>query len=336
MTILVVTLSSLGDIVMMTPCLRALRQHDPGAHIAVAVNREYLPLLRKNPHVNEWLVRDTSGKIRRWRSVLQAGAVLARRRGPRFDLALDLQGNFHSAAWVYLSGANQKAGLGPPRLGWSSTLPFNPRMRAIEARANVLRACGIPVRDLAPELFPDKQADEQLRRRLEVHGLADRRLLLINPFTAWRSKEWPLERYASVVRHLTPEPGWSVVITGSRAEMSRAEELRRLAGTDRCVSFAGLDLDEALCLYRRADIMLTGDTGPMHAAAALGTRVIALFGPNWPETTGPWGNQHQVIQALRPASPLAYRDDTEAIHIRAIDEETVFAAVRAALDEKNR
>jgi ADP-heptose:LPS heptosyltransferase len=79
--------------------------------------------------------------------------------------------------------------------------------------------------------------------------------------------------------------------------------------------------------------MVTGDTGPMHCAAALGTPVVALFGPTWPECTGPWGSGHRVIQSSRPATSETYRTDDAHVHIRAIDVTTVYQQVLAALQE---
>jgi ADP-heptose:LPS heptosyltransferase len=79
--------------------------------------------------------------------------------------------------------------------------------------------------------------------------------------------------------------------------------------------------------------MVTGDTGPMHCAAALGTPVVALFGPTWPECTGPWGGGHRIIQASRPATPDAYRADAARTHIRAIAVPTVHRQIIEALQE---
>jgi ADP-heptose:LPS heptosyltransferase len=93
----------------------------------------------------------------------------------------------------------------------------------------------------------------------------------------------------------------------------------------------GLPLEESLALFRRARLMVTGDTGPMHCAAALGVPVIALFGPTWPERTGPWGPGHRIIQRSRPPTHHAFRTDLEGRHIRAIDVATVHRAVLDAL-----
>ena len=98
------------------------------------------------------------------------------------------------------------------------------------------------------------------------------------------------------------------------------------------ISLAGrLTLAEALCLFRRARLMISCDSGPMHAAAALGTPVVALFGPTLPERTGPWGSEHVVLQAERPPEHHAYRSDDARRYISALTVDAMMAGVQRAL-----
>ena len=127
------------------------------------------------------------------------------------------------------------------------------------------------------------------------------------------------------------------MITGGPGEEQKAQECMSLLPVGDAVSLAGkLTLGQALCLYRRARLMVTGDSGPMHAAAALGTRTVSLFGPTLPERTGPWGRGHIVLQMSKPRSHHAYRADSERKHIRAIDVATVIGAVKSSLESIGR
>jgi heptosyltransferase I len=334
MNYLVVKLSSMGDIIMATPCLRAIRQHDPQAHIAMAIGREFLPLIEHNPHIDEILIRETRGKTRRLRTIVQAGTTLVRRRRPPFDVAFDLQGNFHSAAWVYCSGARTKAGIGERRIGWQVTVPPDLTRHSSELCAAVLRRCEIPVSNLAAELHLGPESDRQIERRLRQAGLPSGGFLLISPFSLWRSKEWPQANCVSLIHRLAASVNLPIVLTGSEADGRGANELLQLIEGSGAVSMIGaLRLDEALCLYRRARIVVSGDSGPMHAAAALGTPVIALFGPTWPEVTGPLGTGHRVIQARRPPHHTTYRDPDSESYMAAIREDDVFEAVNQILLE---
>ncbi len=123
-----------------------------------------------------------------------------------------------------------------------------------------------------------------------------------------------------------------IVVTGGPADLPLATELDALLGADAPVSLVGkLTLGQAFSVYRRATLMVTCDTGPMHAAAALGTRVVALFGPTWPERNGPWGEGHTVVQAKRPPIHRMYRYDARRTYMKAIDVDSVYEAVSAAL-----
>src|SRR5262245_13940292 len=118
-SILAVKLSSLGDVVHVTPCLRALRRQFPHARLALAVDAAHAPVVRHNPHRDE--IISPPGRPGRWRRLLAIRRALA---GRAFDLAIDFQGTGRSALWVYLSRASVKAGRGGCRPGWD--VPVRP------------------------------------------------------------------------------------------------------------------------------------------------------------------------------------------------------------------
>ncbi len=330
--ILVVKLSSLGDIVHGTPCLRALRTRFPRAHITMAVDRCHAAVVRWNPHLDAVIETDPAahGWVRRTRAAIQS---LRPHRQPRFDLALDLQGVRRSALQVYLSGARWMGGRGGWRPGWDRVVRPDLRKHAVQVCADILEALGVPVATLAPEVFCSPQADQRLERLLQEADFPTRGFVLLNPFSRWRSKEWPLDRYAQLAHRLRDDWPTAIVVSGTQDRQGEAGHLLRLLEPSPALSLVGqLTLDEAICLYQRAGLMVTGDSGPMHIAAALHTPLVALFGPTLPERTGPWGNEHQLVQRKRPRHHHAYRYDLQGEHIRAIDVETAYRAVTAVLD----
>jgi ADP-heptose:LPS heptosyltransferase len=330
--ILVVKLSSLGDIVHVTPCLRAIREFFPAAEITVAVDRRFADVIRHNPRKDALIESERrAGLLATWAGI-RAELTPFRAGRPRFDLAVDFQGTTHSAAWIYASGARIKAGRGTLRPGWQEALSPNLSQHAVLVCADIAASLGIPVPDLNPEIFLAAADEEVLDGILRAQGAPGHGFLLLNPFSRWDSKEWPLERYADVLQQLGREISLPVVLAGSAAEAAKAAELLRRLDTRQAWSLVGmLTLGQAACLYGRARLMLTGDSGPMHVAAALGVPVVALFGPTLPERTGPWGEKHMVVQALRPARHHVYRTDPERTHMRAIDSATVLAALRRQL-----
>ena len=335
---LVVKLSSMGDIVHVTPCLRALRRAFPTASIAMAVERRFAPLVRQSPHLDELIEVDPGQG--RWAAWLEPWRHLAGRRRPRFDLAIDFQGTRRSAAWVYASGARVRAGRRRGagrewRPGWHRVVSPTAGRHAVRVCADVAASVGVPVVELDPELHAAPGADERLGARLAAAGVPPSGFVLVNPFTRWPSKSWPIDRYRALLTTLSGDVRVPIVVHAGPGEESGLEALADIAAPRgrAATIISALPLDEALALFRRARLMVTGDTGPMHCAAALGTPVVALFGPTWPECTGPWGAGHRVIQSSRPPTPDTYRTDDRGLHIRAIDVPTVHRAILDALQD---
>jgi ADP-heptose:LPS heptosyltransferase len=331
--ILVVKRSSLGDIVHFTPCLRALRRWSPHAQITMVVDRAFADVVRQDPNL-DGLVEvgfSSSGWSAGMRSLWP---TLGRHSRPGFDLAIDFQGKPNSAWYVYVSRARWKVGRGRWRPGWDCVVYPDLKRHAVHVCAEIAGAAGVPVADLDPQVHLSAEADAALVKRLTDAGLPSRGFLLINPFTRWPSKEWPRERYARLMRMLVRDTQLPIVVSGGRDRRNQAAHLMSLLDPGEAISLVGqLSLAEAMCLYGRAAVMVTGDSGPMHIAAALGTKLVALFGPTLPEQTGPWGSGHRVIQRKRPSSHHAYVRDRGGMYIRAIEVSAVYGATMAALGE---
>lgn len=325
--VLAVKLGSFGDIVHVTPCVRALRKACPDAELLVVAARTWEALFRSDPHVDGVIAADPA-RLRFLSSFIGARRALAARRGPRFDLAIDFQGHPRAAAWVYASQARYRVGRGGFRPGWHKVVHPDTERHAVQVCAEVAQRAGIAVQDLEPRLFCSEAADRALEAKLHKAGAPLRGFVLANPFGRWPSKVWPAERWAVLIAGIRKELGLPVVVSGGPGDEHQAGRLLAMMAPSPPPSMVGqTTLEEALCLYRRALMAVSGDSGPMHAAAAVGTPVVALFGPTWPEQTGPWGAGHRVLQVSRAAFHHAYRDDAERRHIEAIDAGTVLAEV---------
>ncbi|MGL4553888.1 MAG: glycosyltransferase family 9 protein, partial [Gemmataceae bacterium] len=133
------------------------------------------------------------------------------------------------------------------------------------------------------------------------------------------------------VRRLAARHG-RVVVTGGPAEKRQAAELLAGLRSDSVASLVGaVTLEQAVCVYARAGLVVSGDTGPLHVADAVGTRVVALFGPTLAERTGPWNQPGAVLCGSRPAGGPSFRTDRTAHHLEAIGVASVEASVEAAL-----
>jgi ADP-heptose:LPS heptosyltransferase len=328
--ILAVKLSSFGDIIHVTGALRALRRAFPRAEIHLAVESRWADVVRHNPNV-DLLLEGSS------RESLSPGYVAEIRRHlsnrPRFDVAIDFQGTRRSAAWIYLSRARIRFGRGRLRPGWRFCLAPGQTRHAVSICAEVCERAGIPVDNPDPEIRTCPEDEQRLDAFLDEQRIPRDGFILFHPFSRWISKSWPAEHAAAFIGRLNGGSHHELILTGDAGDREREDALLRAVPEGTVRSLVGrLPLGQALCLFRRARLMVSCDSGPMHAAAAFGVPVVALFGPTLPEHTGPWGVGHSVLQARRPPEHRAYRTDPGATYMRALDSKVVLDAVAAKLE----
>ena len=325
--ILLLRLTSFGDVVRATGFPAALKKACPRAEIVVVTAHSFAPLFAAVPGIDR-LIGDSGAPrlLGVWREARRELRQLRRDGG--FDLAIDLQGTRPSAAWVYASGARRMAGRGRWRPGWHLSVAPNYRMSDVAESAEIFERLGIRISDPSPVLVSRPADEARLDDLLRDEGLPASGFLVVSPFSRWMSKAWPEERYARLLPRLRDEFALPLVVVGSPSEAAMAERLTHRMPPDTAQSLAGrLTLGELVCLLRRARLVLTGDSGPMHAAAAVGTPVVALFGPSWPERAGPWGHGHRVLQGWRSSNYHAFRDPESAPGMAAIGVEEVLVAI---------
>jgi len=330
--ILVVRLGHMGDVILVTPCIRALRKHFPEAEIHFLVREQYEAIIRYNPHLTRMISvpKFEKNRIATYRDYFsQIGAT-------DFDLAIDLHDTAASSLWVYASGAKIKAGLASfPRVGWDSVTHWNPNEHFIETFAQVLKNLQIPVYNLWPEIFLDPSGEIQNRvsQKLRSNGVEAKKFIILNPFSTYPSKCWPLPSYAQWIRDAQEKFKLPMIIMGAPNERQASEALLRQTPTTNLLNLTGeLTLDEALVLYSMALLMVTGDSGPMHAADALGTQVISLFGPTQARRTGPWQNRHLVVQPHEPPSQFEYFKTGSEVYMEKIQVESVLGLTEKLLE----
>jgi heptosyltransferase I len=284
--ILIVRLGALGDIVHALPVAAALRERYPDAQVDWLVDRRHAALLDLVPVINRRVTVDS----RRWGASFGAVRVLRRER---YDVAVDLQGLVKSAAFARLSGAARVIGFARAHLreclaaGFYSEVcdPGDVR-HVIDRNLSVLGLFGIAERRRRfPVAVPESAACEPVVERARLDGM--RGYALINPGAAWPNKQWPPARFGeigsllSLGHRLLP-----VVLWGPGEERIAARVVEASNGTAIAAPPSGIG--DLLALARGARLMLSGDTGPLHLAAAVGAPVVALFGPTDPARNGPW------------------------------------------------
>ena len=341
--ILLVKPSSLGDVIHAIPTAAALRRRFPAAHLAWLVEEESAGIVRGVPGVDEVII---SGR-RRWLEALRAGRgvagaagqfwALARRlRAARYDLVVDVQGLLKSAIFVAATGARVRLGLSSGREGsrFACTHVVSAPLdeHAVERYLRAAWALGAPD---APREFPIAIPPEAVREAEHIIGDEARPpLAVLHPAARWPTKRWTPEAFAAVGDALADDLGASVVITGGAGDGGAAEAVRsrmrrpalNLAGRTPLLTLAAI--------LHRAAVMVTVDSGPMHLGAALGTPLVALFGPTAPPRTGPYGaGPYRVLQAGElpcvPCLSRRCRIASERLCMRSLDPGRVAAEALA-------
>jgi heptosyltransferase I len=290
MRLLVVRMSALGDIVHALPVLQALRCELPGARVDWLADRRYAEILN--------YVEGLSTVVIGRPGLARAVTTL---RAAAYDVAIDLQGLLKSAAMARLSGASRVIGfareaLREPAAAWfyDDAAPVPAGAHVIAKNLSILSLLNVSASK--PYRFglnaPPSAIADQLARDAEQQRL--RGIALINPGAAWPNKRWAPPRFGVVAAHVREAHGLLPVVLWGNGERALADAVVESAGGV-AVRAPETTLADLLALCRRAALMVSGDTGPLHIAAAMGTPVVGLYGPTWPERNGPWAADDVVV-----------------------------------------
>jgi heptosyltransferase-1 len=330
--ILLVKLSSFGDVLHALPTLEALRRTYPEAHITWLVEAAYAPLLSGHPALDEvWLApRLRPVEFLSGANPATLMTILRQLRSRPFDLVLDLQGLLKSAVWVALVRSPRKVGYDRTRefsyLALTDRVsPFDPEAHAVRRYLNLAHHLGASP---APPRF--RLGLEAADLSGLIPGKAGRPLAVLHPGARWPSKLWPLASWAHLAEWLSQQ-GFQVAITGSTADQKLATGIAAQSQTP-VVNLAGAtSLAQLAGILRKARLAVTTDTGAMHLAAALQTPVAALFGPTAPWRTGPFGEGHRVVRLELPCSPCFRRHCPAPLCLTELTPEMVAAACEKIL-----
>ena len=280
--LLIVRLGSLGDLVHTLPAVAALRRAHPNLEIDWLVDAVHAEFLELVPVITS-IVALSARTARGWLD------VRSRLRARQYDVALDFQGLIKSAALARLSGARRVIGFDRSALREGAAAPFYSEQVAVGEGRHVIHknlalagAVGAGADVLA---FPMRHVESPALDAVRSRGFD--RFALINPGAAWPNKRWPPDRFGRIAAWLRDRHGLgSVVLWGPGEDTVAADIVRSSGGA--ATAAPPTRLADLVAFARAASLMISGDTGPTHIAAAAGTPVVALFGPTSPARNGPW------------------------------------------------
>ena len=342
MNILIVKLSAVGDVVHTLPSLAALRKLYSDAHITWVIEEAAADLVTGHPYLDRVLVsrrkswaKSLKSPQRALRAVDEMRSFLRALRDRPYDLVIDFHGLFKSAVIVFLSRGKRKLGYDSLQelsgLFLNEKIPEDMNKHAVDRYLDFLRHLGSPVEKPAFLIPVGEENMKRVAGLLEKYDL-DRGagFVAVSPVALWETKLWEEHKFAALCDRIVGELGLKVVLTGDKAGgvLSRIEARM----TESAVNLGGkTTLRDLAALYKKADVLVTTDSGPMHIAAAVGTPVIALFGPTAPWRTGPYGPGHIVIRKATACGPCFLRHCETGQCMKDITVEEVFEAVKKAL-----
>ena len=341
---LVIRLSSIGDIVHTLPAVAALGCAHPQAEIHWVVEERFAELLAGNPYVSRLIKLDTLG----WRKDPASGNVMAEimqgfeaLREYHYDAAIDFQGLIKSAIFARLSHSGKRIGLSraflrEPLAALLYTQRVSPKDRTHIIEINLSLVEPLGARTSSWEFpLPDRPVDREAVRA-ELQRLGTKDFIIINPGGGWKSKRWPPELYAQAIAALAGAVAFDFLVTGSPQDEDAAREIIARAHTPRAKWFPSTLL-QFIALAREARLLIGGDTGPLHLAAAVGTPIVAIFNAadtrNTPERNGPFNPADIILCGPRPAGHGSHSKDLN--YLEGVSVESVVNAALRRLGIEN-
>ena len=334
---LVVRLGSLGDIVHTFPAVAALRESFPAANIVWLTHPRWQFLVQRSGLASEvWTVET--------RALSSVREVAQRLRKASWDAAIDYQGLWKSALLPLLGGIKRRIGFssatirefGVPLL-YTDRVETNKTHIADQNGELSLRA-GAQRGTTSVTLQIPQQDQDAVCTRLLAQGL--KRYVVLSPGGGWRSKCWPVERFADLCRKLRSSLNVRCVVNVGPEDADLAAPLLAACADADPLFYRG-SLGELMALLRGASCIVSGDTGPLHLAIALGTRAVALFGPTDPVRNGPYptseassGQQKNIVLRAPNVRTTHARGSESHASMLAISVDQVFEAVSRCIGDR--
>lgn len=331
--ILIIKLSSIGDVISITPCIYALKKYYPKSYLAMIVEEESYDIVRNNPYLDKIFIFKRTKLTKnlfhfKWNKILKDIISLVKQiREIEFDIAIDFQGLLRSVIFLYLVKAKYKVVKGKwwridKNIIPSSTL-------AVNGYLEMLKILKIDSSNKKLEVFISAK-DEEFASKFFLQNKIEKKdlVVILNPSTRWQSKTWPVCNFIKLAQLLINSLQVKIVLTGSKNEIELSNKIQKAIKGKIYLATGKTTLLQLAALIKRGDIFITADTGPMHIAYAMGTKIIALFGPTDPQRTGPLGEGHIIIRKNLPCSPCFKRRCKTLKCMKAITPEEIMKIIK--------
>ncbi len=299
--ILVLRYRSIGDIVLSYPTVEALRLTFPKARLDFVVDDIFADICYNNPHINYLILNKKKQKESGLKSFVDELKFIWKIRKQKYDLVIDLHCGPRSAMLAFLSGASYRVGSmlrTRNRIFYNIQPPPAKHPHSVEAMLSIIKPLN-PVMPKSKSLFL-KYSDEDrdyIASFLLRYEITDKeKLVVIHPGARVDFKRLPPKKMGEIVSWLTAQFGVKVVLAGADSDLPAISDIASASGQT-CLIASNLTLGQLSALIDSAKLFICNDSGPMHMASALGTPIIAFFGPSDPKIWAPWKAKGRIVRA---------------------------------------
>jgi heptosyltransferase-2 len=340
--ILVIRLSSLGDVILSTPVLDTLKGKFPHSHIYFLTKTRYGAVLKADPRVYSLIEFDEEGKHKGFSGFL---SLVSELRSKDFDLLVDLHVNLRSFLIRHLVKSRIKLKYNSHRLLRFMMVHFKSAtsrvLHTVDSYLEVLKKIDVEAKDKKPHIFLSREEMSLSENFLLEHKVAKDDIIVgVHPGAKWQTKRWDESKFNLVCKEVIRRFNCKVFLIGDSKEDKLVENV--IAGLPKkdMLEAVGLPLGRMMSLIKRCDCLITNDSGPMHAASALQVPVVAIFGPTHPRLGfAPVGSENVVLCADVECSPCSLHGEKKCskksrLCMDLIEPEMVVEAVGRLLKEK--
>jgi len=337
--ILLVQTAFIGDAVLTTPLIKAVKKKFPDSKLSVLLIPETEGLLKNNPYVDEVIVYD---KRRQDKSLHSFFQLVNKIRHERFDLALVPHRSYRSSFLVFLSKIPERIGFDKNQASFFLTkkVIYQNSLHEIDRNLSLIESNGLPIEEKLPELFPDKNNFAKAESFLSENKISTNdKIVAIAPGSTWATKRWLPEGFARVADGLIQNEKVKVIFIGGKGEEKLGYEISGLMQSEPVIAFGKLSLLESAALLSKCKLLLANDTALVHMAVAMKIPVVEIYGSTVPAFGFyPYGDGHRIIEKNLPCRPCGIHGHQKCPlgHFRCMKEisaEEVYEAVVKKLKE---
>lgn len=342
--ILIIDLDNVGDVVMASFLPRELKELYPDSQIDVLIKEYSQEVLANNPFVNELIIfnppwlGDLLNKRFNWQDSWWLIKKLSSRK---YDLAVVVDADWRKALIAKMARIPQRVGAGKKRAQLFLTRPVPYEKKAVkhvvEYNMDLLRALGGGHEEVGLEIFINRDATQWADDFFHSHDIKFSDVVIgIHPGAGDSAKVWPEENFISLINKLAAGQKIKILVTESKGD-SHAAAIVAGVNNGRVIAVENISVIKMAAIFKRCKCVISGDTGPMHLAVAVGTKVVAIFGPTDDRRFGPYGKGHIVVRNELACSPCGGGSRcAERECMDSIDAEQVLDAVEEIIESRGK